>query len=251
MTLKQDDTMYDPAADPNPVPDPTPIPDPIPDPDPTPIPDPDPVPTPTPDEPPADGGGGGSDKKVNPQVLDALTIGTTQTIAAAASNALANMYQHQINHIRRVDSMTEACLGKMLKRMSAQDPVESVSVSKLLMGEADSSIGSLLAQLSASQVGAKIAQSTPGDVAMEIAKVGAAIAETQGLVGGLVGLLQQMLMNGTLGVPVAPAVLAKKAQPVPHVPVPTPAPVPAPIPDENYNPPFWNGKKFPTVTIRY
>ena len=243
MTLKQDDTMYDPAADPNPVPDPAPVPDP------TPVPDPVPTPTPTPDEPPADGGG--SSKKVDPQVLDALTIGTTQTIAASASNALANMYQHQINHIRRIDSMTEACLGKMLKRMSAQDPVESVSVSKLLMGEADSSIGSLLAQLSASQEAAKIAQSTPGDVAMEIAKVGAAIAETQGLVGGLVGLLQQMLMNGTLGVPVAPAVLAKKAQPVPHVPVPTPAPVPPPMPDENYNPPFWDGKKFPTVTIRY
>lgn len=233
MTLKQDDTV--PTADPNPVPDPAPVPDPNPTPDP--------------------GTGTGGSDKVNPQVLDALTIGTTETIATAASNALANMYQHQINHIRRIDSMTEACLGKLMKRFASQDPVESVSMSKLMMGEADSSIGSVLAQLSASQEAAKIAQSTPGNLATEIAKVGAAISEVQGLVGGLVGLLQQMLTNGTLGVQVAPPMLAKKAQPAPTSPVPPPtAPTPVPVPptpDDNFNPPFWNGKKFPTVTIRY
>jgi len=233
VMLKQDDTI-DPTADPNPVPDPIPTPEP------------DPVPEPVPSDPPADGGGG--NEEVNPQVLDALTIGTTQTIASSASNALANMYQHQINHIRRIDSMTEACLGKMMKRMASQDPTEAVAVSKLLKGESDSSIGSLLAQLSASQEAAKIAQSTSGDLAADIAKVSAAVASVQGLVGGLIGLLQQMLMNGTEGVQVTPIALTKKDKP---------APKPAPLPEEGEQegeyspPPNWNGKKFPTVTIRY
>lgn len=247
MTLKQDDTLYNPTADPTPTPDPVPS-------EPTP-PEPEPNPTPsepTPSEPTPSEPSSGSKDKVNPQVIDALTIGTTETIASAASNALANMYQHQINHIRRIDSMTEACLGKMMKRISSQDPVESVSISKLLKGEADSSIGSLLAQLSASQEAAKIAQSTPGDVALEIAKIGASVSEVQGLIGGLVGLIQQMLINGTLGVPVSPTLARKAPNPVPapHVPE-MPVPPSPSIPDDGFNPPFWTGKKFPKVTIRY
>lgn len=238
MRLKQDDdTINDPTADPNPVPEPTP--DPVPDP----VPEPTPTPEPTPE--PSDPGGGSGSEKVNPQVLDALTIGTTETIATAASNALANMYQHQINHIRRVDSLTEACLGKMMKRIASQDPTEAVAVSKLLKGESDSSIVSLLAQLSASQEAAKIAQSTSGDLATDIAKVSAAVASVQGLVGGLVGVLQQMLMNGTDGVQVNPINLMKKDK----APIPTPMPAPKPKEHEGeYSPP---PKKFPIVTIRY
>lgn len=233
-----DDTLYEPSEEQNPVPMPPP-----------------------PEEQPNIGEGGegtaASSEKVNAQVVDALTIGTVSTTASAASNAMANMYQHQLNHIRRVDSMTEAFLGKMLKRIATDDPVEAISMSKLFKGEADSSIGSLLAQLSAGQQGAKIAQSTQGDVAAEIAKVGAAVASVQGLVGGLVGLLQQTL-GTTGGIHLTPPILARKLPPAPVPPVhPIPPAPPDPVPpvpdtkDKELDPPsHWSGK-FPTVTIRY
>jgi len=201
-----------------------------------------PVPMPPPEE--GDGGGnegGAGSGKVNPQVIDALTIGTVNTIAAAASNAMANLYQHQINHSRRLDSMAEAYLGKILERMASDDPVETIAISKLFKGEADSSINSLLSQLSASQQGAKIAQSTPGDVSSELTKVGAAVSSLQGQIGGLVGILQQML-GTTGGVQMAPMVLSKgvnKKLPPPEVP------------EENKVEDVpWVGK-YPTVTIKY
>jgi hypothetical protein len=169
------------------------------------------------------------------------------TTAASASFAMANLFQHQINHARRLDSMAEACLSKQLKRFAMASPEESISVSKIFQAESDSSIASLLAQLSAGQQTAKIAQSTPGDLSMEISKVGAAIASVHGLVGGLVALLQQMLKDGTLGVPIQP--LAKKTAPkVEPVPVPT-------TEDHEGDLPGWpewsNPRKYPTVTIRY
>jgi len=220
---------------PNPIPEPNPTPEPEPNPIPE-LPDPPPAPEPSPDEPspgqPAD--------KVNPQIIDALTIGTVNTIAASPSFALANLYQHQVNHARRLDSMTEACLGKMLERMSSEDPVEALAIGKLFQAEADSSINSLLAQLDAGQIGAKIAQSTAGDLSTEIAKIGASIASVQGLIGGLVGLLQQMLIGGTGGVGMAPAVLSKRKD---EYDIPNPPPIP-----EEDRPPTG---KYPVVTIRY
>lgn len=214
--------------------EPTPTPDPVP----TPIPDPNPGPNPIPT--PGDGSG-----ENLAQVIDALTIGTVETIANSASFAMANLYQHQINHARRLDSMAEACLGKMLKRMSSTSPEESIATAKLFQGEADSSISSLLAQLDAGQIGAKIAQSTPGDLAMEIAKVSASIASVNGLIGGLVALLQVMLKNEN-GIPVQNL---SRSRPMP-TPVPAPVPVNSPDNDEEI-PNFPPNYRFPTVTIKY
>jgi hypothetical protein len=94
--------------------------------------------------------------------------------------------------------------------------------------------------LSSGQIGAKIAQSTPGDLAMEIAKTGAAVASVQGLIGGLIGLLQQLQINGTEGVP---TLLQKKKTPS--------SPASTPEPSASEDPEAWEGKKFPKVTIRY
>lgn len=130
---------------------------------------------------------------VDPQVKDALTIGNVKTVAEAASFAMASLFQHQVNHARRLDSLAEAHLGKVLNNFASVDPAEAVATAKLFKGEADSGLSSLLAQLSSGQVGAKIAQSTPGDVAIEISKLGASVASLQGLLGGLVGILQQTI----------------------------------------------------------
>lgn len=242
-------------TDPNPIPEPGPIPDPVPIPEPTPEPTPDPAPDPVPDpvpdpEPTPDPDPATPKDKVDPQVVDVLTINMLETTASSASFAMANLYQHQVNHARRLDSMAEACLGKMIKRLSTTSPMESVATSKIFHAESDSSIGSLLAQLSSGQIGAKIAQSTPGELSAEIAKIGAAIASIHSVVGGIVAVLQQSLIDGTNGIPVTPN-LAKKSQPKPDnkKPVPTPS---VPKPDPIDNAPDWVGShKFPTVTIRY
>ena len=138
--------------------------------------------------------------KVDPQVVDALTIGNVKTVGESASFAMASLFQHQTNVARRTDSLAEAHLGKVLNNFAGTDPVQSVAVSKLFKGEADSSIQSLLAQLAASQMGAKVAQSTPGDVSIEINKLGASVASLHGMIGGLVAILQQT-MKGAMSTP--------------------------------------------------
>jgi len=130
---------------------------------------------------------------VSPQVVDALTIGNVKTVGEAASFAMASLFQHQVNHARRLDSLAEAHLGKVLNSFASVDPIEAVSTAKLFKGESDSAISSLLAQLASGQVGAKIAQSTPGDVAVQISQLGASVASLQGLIGGLVAILQQTI----------------------------------------------------------
>ncbi len=130
-------------------------------------------------------------EKVDPQVVDALTIGNVKTVGEAASFGMASLFQHQVNHARRLDSLAEAHLGKVLNNFASVDPIEAVASAKLFKGESDSGISSILAQLGSGQIGAKIAQSTPGDVAVQISQLGASVASLQGLIGGLVAILQQ------------------------------------------------------------
>jgi len=131
--------------------------------------------------------------KVDGQVVDALTIGNVKTIGEAGSFAMGTLFQHNTNVARRVDSLAEAHLGAVLESFTKVDPVEAVATSKLFKGESDSSLNSILAQLSASQMAAKIAQSTPGDLSIEINKIGASVSSLQAMIGGLTALLQQGL----------------------------------------------------------
>jgi len=140
--------------------------------------------------------------KVNEQVVDAVTIGNVKTIAEAGSFAMASLFQHNVNVARRVDSLSEAHLGKVLNTFASVDPVAAVSVSKLFAAETDSSIGSLLAQLSSGQMEAKIAQSTPGDISVELNKIGASVASVQGMIGGLVAILQQTIKGAQTTPPI-------------------------------------------------
>jgi hypothetical protein len=131
--------------------------------------------------------------KVDGQIVDAVTISNVKTVGEAASFAMASLFQHNTNVARRVDSLSEAHLGKVLSSFASADPVEAVAVAKLFKGESDSGIASLLAQLSAGQMEAKIAQSTPGDISIELNKIGASVSSLQGMIGGLVAILQQTI----------------------------------------------------------
>jgi hypothetical protein len=144
-----------------------------------------PVPSPSPSNPSS-----GSESGSQDVIKESLAINSLSTIAASASISLANLYQHQVNHARRLDSIAEATLGKLLLDFVTPDPVEVLSIGKLFKGEADSSIASVLTQLSAGQQATKIAQSTPGDIAMEIQKLGATVASLQGLVSQLTNFLK-------------------------------------------------------------
>lgn len=187
--------------------------------------------------------------KVDPQVIDNLTINMLETISTSASFGIAELYQHQINHARRLDSMSEAYMGKLLKKFASKTPTESVATAKIFKAESDSSIGSLLAQLSAGQEAAKIAQSTAGDLSVEISKIGATVASLHGLIGGLVAIIQQTLLNGTEGVKMTTPIFKRNVQDAPATLPPVPS---TSLPDEQYNPAPWpHNKKFPSVTIRY
>lgn len=138
--------------------------------------------------------------KVDGQVVDAVTISNVKTIAEAGSFAMGTLFQHNTNVARRVDSLAEAHLGAVLNTFAKVDPVEAVATSKLFSGEADSSIASLLAQLATSQMSAKLAQSTPGDLSIEIGKIGASLASLQATMGSMVAILQQT-MKGAQSTP--------------------------------------------------
>jgi len=137
---------------------------------------------------------------VNGAVVDAVTISNVKTIAEAGAFAMASLFQHNTNVARRVDSLSEAHLGQVLESFASVDPVESVAVAKLFKAEADSGIASLLAQLDASQMSAKIAQSTPGDISIELSKIGASVSSLQGLIASVVAILQQT-MKGAQSTP--------------------------------------------------
>lgn len=141
---------------------------------------------------------------VDLQVKDALTIANVKTVAEAGAVAMANLFQHQTNHARRLDMLAEAHLGKVLNNFAGVDPNEAVATAKLFKGEADSGISSLLAQLASGQIGAKVAQSTPGDMGLEVAKLGASVVGMQAQIGGLVALVQQ-IMKGAVTTPPATA----------------------------------------------
>jgi len=137
---------------------------------------------------------------VHGAVVDAVTISNVKTIAEAGAFAMASLFQHNTNVARRVDSLSEAHLGQVLESFASVDPVESVAVAKLFKAEADSGIASLLAQLDASQMSAKIAQSTPGDISIELSKIGASVSSLQGLIASVVAILQQT-MKGAQSTP--------------------------------------------------
>ena len=137
---------------------------------------------------------------VHGAVVDAVTISNVKTIAEAGAFAMASLFQHNTNVARRVDSLSEAHLGQVLESFASVDPVESVAVAKLFKAEADRGIASLLAQLDASQMSAKIAQSTPGDISIELSKIGASVSSLQGLIASVVAILQQT-MKGAQSTP--------------------------------------------------
>ena len=137
---------------------------------------------------------------VNGAVVDAVTISNVKTIAEAGAFAMASLFQHNTNVARRVDSLSEAHLGQVLESFASVDPVESVAVAKLFKAEADSGIASLLAQLDTAQIGTKIAQSTPGDISIELSKIGASVSSLQGLIASVVAILQQT-MKGAQSTP--------------------------------------------------
>jgi len=64
--------------------------------------------------------------KVDPQVVDALTIGNVKTIGESGSFAMASLFQHQTNVARRTDSLAEAHLGKVLNSFAKPTALSAV-----------------------------------------------------------------------------------------------------------------------------
>lgn len=143
-----------------------------------------------------------ANEKVDAQVLDSLVIENTVNISGASARAMANLFQHQTNHARRLEQIAEGHTAKALDRFASIDVVEAAATSKLFKGEADSSVNSLLGQLSSGQIGSKIAASTPGHASVELAKLGASVASIQAQIGGLVALLQQGIKGAQTTPPV-------------------------------------------------
>lgn len=127
------------------------------------------------------------------QVTEAVAISNVETIASGTSLAMGMLFQHQSGTAHRLDMLAEAHTGNVLEEFSTVLAPEAVSLTKLFWGEADSSINSPLGQLAASQMAVKTAQSTPGDLSLEIAKLGSSVASLESMISGLVAILQVTL----------------------------------------------------------
>lgn len=97
----------------------------------------------------------------SPQIVDTVADTNMKTVGEAAAFAMGVLFNNQVSHAKRVDSIAEIYLGQLANIATSVDPVEAVAAAKLFKGEADSSVGSLLSYLAAGQIGGKIAQTTP------------------------------------------------------------------------------------------
>jgi hypothetical protein len=113
------------------------------------------------------------------QTLDTVNNSNLMTVADTPSWTNAQKSQNDTSHASRLDKLLEMTLqnalaaqqrnnqlaeihmGKTIENLSSTDPVEAASTAKLFRGEGDSSIGSILAQISAGQIGAKTAMTVP------------------------------------------------------------------------------------------
>lgn len=113
------------------------------------------------------------------QTLDTINNSNLMTVADTPSWTNAQKSTNDISHASRLDKLLEMTLqnalgsqqrnnmlsevhvGKIIENSTSVDPIEAVSTAKLFRGEGDSSIGSILAQLSAGQIGSKTAMTTP------------------------------------------------------------------------------------------
>jgi len=118
------------------------------------------------------------------QTLDTINNSSLLTVADTPSATNAQKSANDTAHASRLDKLLEMTLqnalasqqrnsiqaethmGKVIENLSSMDPVEAASTAKLFRGESDSSLGSILAQLSAGQIGAKTAMTTPQESGM-------------------------------------------------------------------------------------
>jgi hypothetical protein len=76
--------------------------------------------------------------------------------------ALQNLQnQSALDHTNGVRAISQNYLGALAEKMVTLDPTESTAIGQLFKANGDSSMLSILSQLSGGQIGAKVAQSTP------------------------------------------------------------------------------------------
>lgn len=78
------------------------------------------------------------------------------------------LFSDLLEHRKHINLITTTYLGKVCDNASSVDPIEAVSTAKLMKGESDSSLASLIAALGAGQQAVKAAQSTAPETGMTL-----------------------------------------------------------------------------------
>lgn len=99
---------------------------------------------------------------VNEQVVDSLTIENLKNVAGAGAFYAGLAMRDAVDHSRRINAISEAALGAVIKGLIEIDPAEALSQVKALTGDdAASRVISALTALGYGQQGVKAAQTTP------------------------------------------------------------------------------------------
>jgi hypothetical protein len=114
--------------------------------------------------------------KVDPQVIDSVTIDNAKNIAGASSVAMATLYQvaasasglaiqNAVSAQQNAIAISQAATTCAINILLHVDPKEAAALSTLKNADMPSEMLSILAALSANQQGAKVGQSTPPETA--------------------------------------------------------------------------------------
>lgn len=116
---------------------------------------------------------------------EAIDQSHLNNIGGAASNSIALVYNNNAGHFKAMDQLREGFMGSALERFNTLDPQQSVGINGLVKQQADSGIASLGAQVSLAGLNAKQMQSVPGDITMELGKIGGMLTNLQAQINTL------------------------------------------------------------------
>lgn len=106
-------------------------------------------------------------------------------IAGAAANAMAANYNNNTGHFKAMDQLREGFMGSALERFSTLDTQQMVGTAGVIKQQADSGIASLGTQVALAGINAKQMQSVPGDVSIELGKIGGILTGLQAQINSM------------------------------------------------------------------
>jgi hypothetical protein len=98
---------------------------------------------------------------VNDQVVDSVASTNFKTMGDGPAFYTGLAYGNAVSHQARMNTISEASVGRLVKAIVEPDPMEALSGSKMASSDLPVQMSQLLSALSSGQIGGKVAQTMP------------------------------------------------------------------------------------------